>query len=101
RLRKSRRTSKSANRLFQSVQKKQNATIQKGSPCSGMSELNNCTLAAYSDRMTVPLAMFFKTGKFSENQPSTEISPARKKSAKSITANIRHISDGLRKMNAP
>ena len=68
RLRTRRLVSKSANMLFQSVQKKQKATIQYGSPCSGMSELKIWVEAIYSDAMVAALAAFDINELSSENQ---------------------------------
>ncbi len=73
--------SNAANRLFQSVQKKQKAITQNGKPFSGRSELKICAEAAKSVSKTVRLATFFSAEKRSENQPSSRIRLARKKSA--------------------
>src|SRR5687768_5027414 len=78
RLRSSFLVSKSAKRLFQSVQKKQNPTTQYGRPCSGSSELKSCVDAAKRVSSTIPFAPFLREEKSSENQPSQSIRPARK-----------------------
>src|SRR3982751_1215801 len=101
RLGKSFGVSNSANRLFHNVQKKQNPTIQKGRPRSGISELKTCVEAANSDTSTAAFAAFFIGGKDSDNHPSIFKSPARKNSTSRIDANTRQISAGLTKTKAP
>ena len=95
----SRFESKSAKRLFQSVQKKQKPTTQKSIPCSGMSELNTCADAAKSVNRSQPFAALRKSEyEFENHLPSLTI-PALAKSAISITAKIRQSSGGGRNTN--
>src|SRR4051794_16546253 len=95
---KSRLVLNSANRLFQSVQKKQKATIQNGKPFSGSSALKICTDAVKSVSKITALVTFLSVVNSFENQPSSLIKLARKNRISKIDEKIKQISSGLRKI---